>query len=274
VIRRRFVRALLVLPVLLVATPAAAAHAPRLASPAALVVDVSTGQDVLAQRADDERPIGSMTKIFVAMVLRKHALDLTAYTEITEDDASSATGGARTRLPVGESFANLDLLRAMLMVSDNEAPTALARSIGLDRDQLITEMNQVATDLGLAHTHFTDCTGIDGNVSTPREIARALEVTLDDPLLAAIMRTRKRRVVSKDKKIKVDYRSTVQPLHDANYRIYGGKTGHTSTAGYCMMIEVEIAGRDYVMAFLGGDAKQERFEDFDKVAGWLVGASG
>ena len=34
-------------------------------------------------------------------------------------------GGSRTRLDVGETFTNEDLLRAMLMASDNRAPTAL-----------------------------------------------------------------------------------------------------------------------------------------------------
>lgn len=260
-----------VLAMLLVAAPAWA-KPPKLASQAALVLDVAGGQDVIAKHADDERPIGSMTKIFVAMALRKKGLDLTAWTTISEDDEASAEGGARTRLEVGETFKNIDLLRAMLMVSDNRAPTALARSVGLDRDGLIAEMNQIAADLGLEHTKFTDPTGIGGNVSTAREIARALEVTLDDPMLAAIMHTRKRRIVSQSGKSRIDYRSSVQPLHDATYKVYGGKTGHTESAGYCMIIDVDIEDHEYVMAFLGGGAKTTRFTDFDTVAQWITKA--
>jgi len=186
-----------------------------------------------------------------------------------------ATETARTEIPpdVTEHLTTEDrtgLLRAMLMVSDNRAPTALGRSVGLDRKALIAEMNAVAKDLGLTHTHFYDTTGIGGNTSTAREIALALEATLGDAVLAKIMRTRKRHVVSKSKKAKIDYRSTVIPLHEATYKVNGGKTGHTSQAGYCMIISAQIANHDYVMALLGGTEKSARLDDFVKIAKWIT----
>jgi serine-type D-Ala-D-Ala endopeptidase (penicillin-binding protein 7) len=245
--------------------------APRVASQAVVVLDVSSGAELLAKHADDPRPIASMTKIFVAMVLRRHGLDTRAYSTITEDDVATSVGGSKTRLAEGKTFRNLDLLHAMLMVSDNRAPTALARSVGLSRDDLLAEMNALAEELGLTHTRFEDVTGILGNTSTAREIAIALRETLKDPLLAKIMRTRKVRIFSKDKKTKIEYRSTVEPLHDQNYLINGGKTGHTDGAGFCMMIEAAIGGREYVMAFLGGANKKTRFLDFGNVAIWLDG---
>jgi D-alanyl-D-alanine endopeptidase (penicillin-binding protein 7) len=247
------------------------AHAgePKVNSKAVIVLD-GDGEDVLVKGADDERPIGSMTKIFVAMAVRRNGLDLKAWSTIGKDDVINSSGGSRTRLPEGESFKNLDLLRAMLMVSDNRAPTALGRSVGLDRKALIAEMNAVAKDLGLTHTHFYDTTGIGGNTSTAREIALALKATLSDPVLAKVMRTRKRRIVSRSRKSKIDYRSTVIPLHEASYKEYGGKTGHTSTAGYCMIISAQIGNRDYVMALLGGTEKTARLNDFVTIAKWLT----
>jgi D-alanyl-D-alanine endopeptidase (penicillin-binding protein 7) len=266
----RLVALILCLGGLLVATAAPAlAGEPKVNSKYVIVLDAD-GADVLAKAADDVRPIGSMTKIFVAMAVRRKGLDLKAWSTIEKDDVINSSGGSRTRLSQGEAFKNVDLLRAMLMVSDNRAPTALGRSVGLDRKALIAEMNAVAADLGLTHTHFSDTTGIGGNTSTAREIALALKATLGDPVLAKIMRTRKRRIVSKSKKSKVDYRSTVIPLHEATYKVYGGKTGHTSTAGYCMIISAQIGNRDYVMALLGGTEKSARLNDFVKIAKWLT----
>lgn len=271
------VRVLIAVLALLVAIPAHAGRqrgpkgkAPRVHSPAVIVLDKATGAEVLAQGADDPRPIASMTKIFVAMVLRERGLDLKAYSTINADDVAAAEGGSKTRLPEGVTFRNLDLLHAMLMVSDNRAPTALARSVGLDYAGLLAAMNALAQDLGLTHTHFDDVTGITGNTSTAREIAIALGKTLEDPVLARIMSRRKVRIFSKDKKTKVEYRSTVEPLHDQNYPVHG-KTGHTEAAGYCMMIAAAISGREYVMAFLGGAHKRTRFVDFGNVAVWLDG---
>src|SRR5262245_40814606 len=110
---------------------------PALRSKAAVVLDAATGAEIFAKDADEIRPIASTTKIFVAMVVRKLGVDLDEWTQITRDDVEEARGGARTRLDRGEAFRNRDLLRAMLVASDNRAPTALARAVGLAPDELV-----------------------------------------------------------------------------------------------------------------------------------------
>jgi D-alanyl-D-alanine endopeptidase (penicillin-binding protein 7) len=244
-------------------------------SEAAAVLDVRTGAGVYAKDADEVRPIASTTKIFVAMAVRRKGIVLDDYTEITRDDFNAARGGARTRLDIGQSFQNIDLLRAMLMASDNRAPTALGRAVGLDKDGLIAEMNLVAKDLGLKQTKFTDTSGLRGNVSTAREMALALAAALDDEVLAEIMSTDRVRIISKSKYAKLDYVSTNQPLLGDKYTVTGGKTGYTRAAGYCFIVSAKIDGRHYAMAFLGGDGKYTRFADFERVAEWIeAGAKG
>ena len=98
---------------------------PDVKSKAAIVIDAESGAEIFGKDADEIRAIASTTKIFVAMAVRKKGLDLDAWTQITKADARSARGGSRTRLDVGDTFTNKDLLRAMLMASDNRAPTAL-----------------------------------------------------------------------------------------------------------------------------------------------------
>jgi D-alanyl-D-alanine endopeptidase (penicillin-binding protein 7) len=263
-----------------VAGPRAAAEdAPVLASASVVVLDAATGDELYARHADDARPIASMTKIFVAMAVRKRHLDLDRWTEINFDDAKASAGGARTLLLEGQAFRNRDLLYAMLLSSDNRVPSALARSVGLSNDELIEQLGHVAGDLGLSHTRFEDATGIRGNESTAREMALALRETLRDPLLARIMTTRHAQVVSRSEQITASYTSTVQPLWDphpkpkakakAKAKILGGKTGHTDGAGYCLLIEAEIGKRVVVMAFLGGKTADARFADFARIVAWL-----
>lgn len=252
----------------LVLCAAAVAHAddlPRLESPSVVVL-ASDGREVVARHADDVRPIASMTKIFAAMVVRARKLDLEAWTEIIDVDANAAEGGAPTSLLRGHAFRNIDLLHAMLLVSDNRVPTALARSVGLSPRQLLAEMNALAKKLGLEHTHFDDVTGIRGNKSTAREMAIAMQATLADPVLARIMRTRYARIESQHGEKTIDYKSTVQPLWSRVYKVRGGKTGTTESAGHCMLITVEIDGAPYTMAFLGGESASSRFLDFAKLA--------
>jgi|JI10StandDraft_1071094.scaffolds.fasta_scaffold37935_3 D-alanyl-D-alanine endopeptidase (penicillin-binding protein 7) len=267
--------------VLLFALAASPAHAdkrselPEIKSKAAVVLDADTGAEIFAKDADEVRAIASTTKIFVAMAVRKRQLDLDAWTAITREDAEAARGGSRTRLDIGQEFRNQDLLRAMLISSDNRAPTALGRAVGLSRDELIAAMNKLAKDLGLKRTKFTDSSGLRGNVSTAREMALALRAAHRDPVLAEIMATTYYVVKSRSGVNKIAYGSTNQPMVAGTHRVTGGKTGFTRAAGYCFITGAEFGGRRYLLAFLGAEQKATRFADFGRVASWLeAGAPG
>jgi D-alanyl-D-alanine endopeptidase (penicillin-binding protein 7) len=242
---------------------------PAVKSKAVAVLDAATGDEIFGKGADEVRPIASTTKIFVAMAVRKHGLDLDGWTKITAVDAKEARGGARTRLDIGLTFKNRDLLRAMLMASDNRAPTALGRAAGLDPDELVTAMNKLAKELHLTHTKFTDPSGLHGNVSTAREMAVALRAALDDKVLREIMGDNFAMIVSKDRYSKIGYGTTNQPLVAGKYDVIGGKTGYTTPAGYCYITAARFGSREFVMAFLGAEGKQTRWADFNRVAAWL-----
>jgi D-alanyl-D-alanine endopeptidase (penicillin-binding protein 7) len=254
------------------ATPIASANdhpvRPSVQSRSAVVLDAATGEELFAKDADEVRPIASTTKIFVAMAVRKR-LDLEGWTEISKVDAHYAAGGARTRLDIGQKFRNKDLLRAMLIASDNRAPTALGRAAGMSPDELVDAMNAIAGRLRLRRTKFTDPTGLRGNESTAREMAIALRTALTDDVLRSIMRQDSAEVVSKDHYARIHYGSTNQPLVIGKWDIIGGKTGYTHSAGYCFITGARFDDREVVMAFLGAGGKYTRFDDFNRVAAWL-----
>lgn len=248
---------------------AAADGLPEVKSKAVAVIDAETGAEIFGKNADDIRAIASTTKIFVAMAVRKKGLDLEKWTEITRTDVKQARGGARTRLDIRRVFKNKDLLRAMLMASDNRAPSALGRAAGLSTDQLIAAMNEIAKDLHLKRTKFTDVTGLRGNVSTAREMAIALRAALADDVLREIMSDPYELVVGKGGKPKIGYGNTNQVLVVHKYDVIGGKTGYTATAGYCFVTGARFKGREVMMTFLGAGAKATRFGDFNRIAAWL-----
>ncbi|MBA3464050.1 MAG: D-alanyl-D-alanine carboxypeptidase [Deltaproteobacteria bacterium] len=254
---------------LTVARPAWADDLPEVKSRAAVAIDAATGAEIFGKDADEIRPIASTTKIFVAMAVRQKGIELDGWTEITRTDAKASRGGSRTRLDVGQKFRNKDLLRAMLMASDNRAPTALGRAVGLEPDELIQEMNKVAKKLALKRTKFTDTSGLRGNVSTAREMAIALRAALEDDVLRGIMHEQTAEIVSKDRYARITYGTTNQPLVSKRYDVVGGKTGYTKPAGYCFVTAVKFDNREVVMAFLGAGEKLTRFGDFNRVAGWI-----
>ena len=253
----------------LTARPTYAEDLPDVKSRSAIAIDAETGAEIFGKDADQIRPIASTTKIFVAMAVRQKGIDLDGWTEITRSDARAAAGGARTRLDVGQKFKNKDLLRAMLMASDNRAPTALGRAAGMDGDELIAQMNKVAKKLNLKRTKFTDTSGLRGNVSTAREMAVALRAALTDETLREIMHEDFVEVISKDRYAKIGYGTTNQPLVAGRYDVIGGKTGYTKPAGYCFVTAARFEKHEVVMAFLGANEKLTRFGDFNRVAAWI-----
>jgi D-alanyl-D-alanine endopeptidase (penicillin-binding protein 7) len=253
----------------LTARPTYAEDLPDVKSRSAIAIDAETGAEIFGKDADQIRPIASTTKIFVAMAVRQKGIDLDGWTEITKGDARAAAGGARTRLDVGQKFRNKDLLRAMLMASDNRAPTALGRAAGMDGDALIAQMNKVAKKLNLKRTKFTDTSGLRGNVSTAREMAVALRAALTDETLREIMHEDFVEVISKDRYAKIGYGTTNQPLVAKRYDVIGGKTGYTKPAGYCFVTAARFEKHEVVMAFLGANEKLTRFGDFNRVAAWI-----
>ena len=249
--------------------PGYAEELPAVKSRTAVVIDRETGAEIFSKDADEVRAIASTTKIFVAMAVRKKGLDLDGWTEITRVDVKQARGGARTRLDIRRIFNNKDLLRAMLMASDNRAPSALGRAAGMTPEELVAAMNDIAKDLHLKRTKFTDPTGLRGNVSTAREMAIALRAALEDDVLREIMGTPYAEVIGKGGKPKIGYGSTNQALVAAKYDVIGGKTGYTVTAGYCFVTGARFKGREVLMTFLGADGKLTRFADFNRIAAWL-----
>ena len=258
---------------------------PNVQAYGAIVVDLDSGMEVYAKNADEARFIASTTKIFVAMVVRAKGVDLEGETVILEDDQKRARGGAKSRLLVGRSFKNRDLMVAMLIASDNRACTALARAAGMSPEQLIESMNLLARKLGLKRTRFTDPSGLRGNESTPREMAVAMREALSDPVIAGMLSLREADVhatdsgttVQKGNKVikksnySVHYNNTNHSLRGSRFTVLGGKTGYTDPARYCLVIAAKVGGKRYAMTFLGAEGELTRFADFNRVCEWLEG---
>lgn len=254
---------------------------PNIQARGAVILDLSAGGIPLYQKNPDEaRPIASISKLMAMLVVLEHKLDTNGLTTIIPSDAKLTTRGAKSRLRVGMTLKNLDLLHAALMASDNRAVLALGRAVGLEPSAFAQAMNSRASTLGLKKTHFGDPTGLDyRNVSTPREVIAMLQAALKQPLMAQIARTTQHIVRSATvPRDSVEYSNTDALLRGSKHHIYGGKTGYNDQAGYCFVVaaRVQVPSRDgtktreVAMAFLGEEGKLTRFADFDRAAQWIV----
>src|SRR5579885_2691998 len=77
---------------------------PNIQAQSAAVVDLASGEELVMKNADEVRPIASISKLMAMLVVLGRQLDMDGVTKMTESDKLIATGGARSRLPVGLSF--------------------------------------------------------------------------------------------------------------------------------------------------------------------------
>lgn len=243
---------------------------PNVQAPAAVVVDLDDGAEVYARKADEERPIASISKLAAMLVVLDHNLELDGLTTITKTDAQVARGGAPSRLLEGMTLSNRDLLHAAMLGSDNRAVSALGRAVGLNASDFAAAMTAKAQSLGLKHTRFREPTGLSPeNVSTPREAVVMLKTALAHPILSTVIH-RVEYDAHPVARPTVKYVSTYKPALRSNAQILGGKTGYNDPARYCLVVAARIDGRSYCMAFLGAEGKLTRFGDFGRVADWIV----
>src|SRR5687768_4982727 len=172
--------------------------APILSAKSAMAYDFDTGTVLYSKNLDDKLPVASLTKLMTALVVSKH-FELDKVIEIEKKDLTST--GSTIGLTTGEKITIIDLLKALLIPSANDAALALANHTAGSSHEFTRLMNIEAEKLGLASTKFTNPVGwdIDENYSTTQDFAKIVQAVMNQKQLAEIVRTRETTISSVDK---------------------------------------------------------------------------
>lgn len=224
-----------------------------------VILDVASGQELYARRADLRRPVGSLTKIMTAIVIAE-SHDLNEVVTVPRD--IGRTNGSTVHLPLGERFTVGDLLSALLIPSANDAAETLAHFHSGSRDAFVGAMNERAASLGLANTAFANPSGLDdvSQWSTPRDMARLASFALRNPAIRSRMATARGSIRSREGTVITLL--TTHALLGKEGAIVAGKTGTTLGARQCLLSLVQEHGREYVVVLLGS---RERYVDMRAV---------
>jgi D-alanyl-D-alanine carboxypeptidase (penicillin-binding protein 5/6) len=210
-----------------------------------------SGRLLAAKRRDAQLPVGSLMKLLTAKVAY-NAGEPTRVVTIRDglliDPEESNIG-----LIPGEELQRDVLIRAMLIVSANDAARALAGDIAGDEAAYAELMNQAAADLGLHNTHAANVTGLDaeGQHSSAMDMIRLGTHLMTNP------------------SFQLTVERTDAVLHDLRYpatndllNIYPGadgiKSGRTTEAGWCLLCSATRNGRRIVVAVLGAPTEEAR----------------
>lgn len=176
------------------------------------------------------RPIASVTKLMTAIVFLEENRQRSCYTSILPSDADFIKGTS-SPLPKNVDIACSELLKAMLVRSDNHAAHALAHATHLNKAQFIARMNSKAREIGMTQTYFADSSGLsEDNVSTVSDLAK----------LAGYAATKLEiQSLSNSPMVSVYANGRAYPMKNTNsivrsqsYAALVSKTGYTREAGY------------------------------------------
>jgi D-alanyl-D-alanine carboxypeptidase (penicillin-binding protein 5/6) len=155
------------------------------------------------------------------------------------------------------------LVQGIEVDSGNDACIVLAEGISGSEDQFVQLMNEEAKKLGLAHSHFMNCTGwpADGHYMCARDIA---------VLSADIIRKFPQYYHFADEKtfrydnIEQQNRNPLVQRGTAD----GLKTGHTEAGGYGLAASTLRGNRRVILVLNGMGTERDRAEEGERLMGW------
>ena len=229
--------------------------APDLPARAFVLIEAQSGTELAALNADARLPPASLTKLMTAYLLfgdlRAGRLKLDERVSVSR--YAARLPGARMFLREGDSVPVEDLFKGMLVQSGNDATFALVERSSGTLPVFVARMNAMAAELGLANTHFVNATGLNNpqHYSSARDLTRlAVAVQRDFPEYAGWFALPEYR-----------WSGITQPNRNPLLRdpgVDGLKTGHTETAGYCLVASAQRDGMRLVATLLGTNSEQER----------------
>jgi D-alanyl-D-alanine endopeptidase (penicillin-binding protein 7) len=205
-----------------------------------------------AVREDQVVPIASITKLFTAMAVIDSGVDL--------NESIVVKGSTKGRFPNKTKVPRIELIKAMLIASDNRAADSLAHAHPGGYAAFIKYVNEHISDIGLKHTRIEDASGLSaGNVSTANELVNFVWWLRRYNLITEISSSESEQVEfdnHKNKTVKLQVRNTNPDI--ANYDVLISKTGFTSKAGRCLVMLVRHNDTMFAVAVLGEKSSKSR----------------
>ena len=247
----------------------AAAFAVPFGSQSVLVVEDDTGKILLEKNADAVVPIASLTKLMTAMVVLDAKLDMDELIEIDRSDVDTFKHSS-SRVPVGALISRRDVLHLALMSSDNRAAAALARTFPGGTAGFKAAVRRKTASLGMSQTVIEEPTGLSPhNRSTAGDLIKMATASTKYPEITE-MTTVSKDLISINGR-QVEYRNTNRLVGAKGWDIGLSKTGYTSEAGRCLIMNIKAAGKNATMVLLNAGASSTRILDALNIRRFITG---
>jgi len=237
--------------------------APTINAKAYLLMDYHSGK-ILSEKNQDERvEPASLTKLMTSYVLMSElkAGSIKMDDKVLISKKAWRMGGSRMFVEVNKRVPLDKLLLGMIVDSGNDATVALAEHAAGSEDSFVTLMDKYAEQLGMKHTHFANATGWPNpdHYTTASDLAILTRALIKDfPDHYDLYKIKQFTY----NKIPQFNRNRLLWLDD---RVDGVKTGHTDSAGYCLVASAQKDDMRLISVVLGTSSENARESESRKL---------
>ncbi|NOQ87404.1 MAG: serine-type D-Ala-D-Ala carboxypeptidase [Gammaproteobacteria bacterium] len=230
--------------------------APDVAAKNYYVVDFASGAVLAEKNPDVQVEPASITKMMTSYVVYKELeagrLSMEDMVDISEK--AWRMGGSRMYLDVNTSVSVSELMKGLIIQSGNDASVALAEQVAGTEDAFVQLMNQYAQDLGMKNTNFVNSTGWPDkqHLMSARDIAilaAAIIREFPDYYQEYAVKEFTYNNIKQYNRNKLLWRDST---------VDGMKTGHTDSAGFCLVASAVRSDMRVISVVLGTDSKKSR----------------
>ncbi len=229
---------------------------PEVAAKNYILIDYVSDNVLAEKNTDVQIEPASITKLMTAYVVYNElaAGRLTLDEQVTISEKAWRMGGSRMYVEVGSKVSIRDLLKGLIIQSGNDASVALAEHVAGTEDAFVALMNQYADKLGMMNTNFANSTGWPDktHLTTARDIAILAKAIIRD------FPDRYRWYSEKEFTYNNIKQYNRNKLLWRDESVDGLKTGHTDSAGYCLVTSAKRAETRLISVVLGTDSKKAR----------------
>ena len=228
-----------------------------------ILIEPNTNTVIASFNEDAPIEPASMTKVMSSYVVADQIANdfLSLDDSVLVSEKAWRMEGSKMFIEQGKRVSVLDLLKGIIIQSGNDATVALAEYVGGTEDGFVDLMNSYAASMGLSNTLFQNSTGLpDGNhFSSAKDLA-----TMTSLLINNFPET-----YSLYKEKYYTFNNIRQP--NRNRLLWkdnssdGVKTGHTESAGYCLISSAKRNDMRLIAVVAGAKSDKERFNDTQRL---------
>ncbi len=239
---------------------------PKIKAEGFLLIDYNSGRVLAEKNADTRMEPASLTKMLSSYVVAYELREGNIKFEdmVTISKKAWKMPGSRMFAEVGKKIEVQELLKGVIIQSGNDATVALAEFVAGSEEAFASLMNQHAQELGMISSNFVNSTGLPhkDHYTTPRDMATIAKALIRD------FPEHYKWYSQKEFRFNGIKQYNRNKLLWRDKYVDGVKTGHTESAGLCLVASAKIDDMRLISVLLGAKSENARANESQKLLGY------